>query len=274
MKNSEKIKLIALDIDGTIMNKEFNVSDRVRQAISRAINNDVHVVLATGRMYSATVPIASDLGIKTPLICYQGALVREYYNSDKVYIHKVIEPYLSSKIIEELRALDIQINVYLDDELFIEDESNLLKEYSVKRHIIYHKIDSFDKISNLKPTKILALDDNSDKVTDVRDYLRKKYSEHLYITKSTPYYCEIANKEISKGKAVLHLAEKWNIKQDEIMVIGDQDNDREMLEVAGVSIAMGNAADGLKDIADFVTDTVDNDGAAIAIEKFVFNEDA
>ena len=262
------IKLIALDIDGTIMDGRFIISDRVKKAVKCAVDAGIYVVLATGRMYSATVPIADELGIKTPLITYQGGMVKEFFNSSEVLLHYTISPDLSQKIIKELRNYNAQINVYLDDELFVENESDILVEYSQKRHIIYHKIKSFDKVSELNPTKILCIGENSACTTEIKDYLKGKYSDNLYITKSTPLFCEIVNNKASKGKAILFLAEKWGIKTSQIMAIGDQDNDSEMLKVAGLSVAMGNADSGLKEIAKYVTDTVDNNGAALAIEKF------
>ncbi|EKE02475.1 MAG: hypothetical protein ACD_20C00380G0002 [uncultured bacterium] len=265
----DKIKLIALDIDGTILNKEFHVSDRVKNTIARAIDSGIYVILATGRMYSATVPIASNLGIKTPLITYQGSMVREFYDSEDILMHYTISAEHSKMVLNELRKFDHQINVYLDDEMFVEKETDILKEYAARRHITYHKVDSFDKVTDLTPTKILVMDNTPEKATEIRDYLRSKYSDILNISKSTPLYCEVVNNQASKGHAILFLAEKWGIKQSEIMVIGDQDNDMDMLEIAGLPVAMGNAEEGLKSIAKYITDTVDNNGAALAIEKFV-----
>ena len=267
-----KIKLIALDIDGTIMNSEFKISSRVRKAISQAISSNIYVVLATGRMYSATIPIAKDLGIVTPLITYQGSLVKEFYNSNKTLMNYSIPLKLSKLIIRELRELNVQINVYLEDELYVESENDILTEYAEKRHIIFHKIDSFDEIKDFEPTKILAIEKNPDKTIQIRDYLRNKYSNELNIVRSTPQYCEMVNNKASKGNAVLFLAQMWNINPCEIMAIGDQDNDYDMLKAAGLGIAMGNAPDLLKNTACYVTNNITNDGAAIAIEKFVLEK--
>jgi Cof subfamily protein (haloacid dehalogenase superfamily) len=264
----DKIKLIALDIDGTIMNSKFQISERMKETIFKAINSGIYVVLATGRMYSATVPIAAGLGIKTPLITYQGSMIREYYNSDEVLLHYTVDSDLSRLILQELRKFDLQVNVYLDDELFVEDETHILREYAARRHIVYHKVDSFEKIIDFSPTKILAINKTPEETMEIRNYLRKKFLTRLNITNSTPLYCEIVNNQASKGNSILYLADKWGFKQSEIMVIGDQDNDKDMLDIAGVAVAMGNGPDSLKESADFVTDTVDNDGAALAIEKF------
>lgn len=263
------IKMVVLDIDGTIMNKQFQISDRMRETISKAIDSGIHVVLATGRMYSATVPIAQGLGLRTPVICYQGSLVREFYNSDDILIHYTIPPAVSKLVIDELRNFDVQVNFYIDDEMFIEAETPMASEYAERRHIVFHKVSAFEKILEIEPTKILAMDIDPEKITIIRDHLRKKFSNALNITKSTPNFCEFVNIKASKGNAILHLAGMWGINQSEIMVIGDQDNDIDMFEIAGFSVAMGNGTEEIKKIAHYITDKVENDGAALAIEKFV-----
>ena len=92
---------------------------------------------------------------------------------------------------------------------------------------------------------------------------------HLYIVKSTPWFCEFSTQEATKARAVEVLKEYWNLKDQEVLTIGDQDNDIELLKAGGIKVAMGNATDELKKYADFVTDTVENDGFVKAMEKFV-----
>ena len=95
----------------------------------------------------------------------------------------------------------------------------------------------------------------------------------LYVIKSTTYFCEIAGREATKGNAVKFLQDKWGIKKEEILAIGDQDNDIELLKAGGIAVAMGNATDELKAYADYITDTVENDGWVKAVEKFCFEDD-
>lgn len=269
--NDKNIKMIALDIDGTIMKKDFTISDRVKSALKNASDAGIKVVLATGRMYSSTVDIAKELGLNTPIISYQGGLIKEFYNSDKVLLHHTIEDTLSRDIIAELRKFEVQINLYLNDKLYIESENALLTEYATKRNIIYKKIDDFESLSNIYADKILAIHESADHTTKVLDYLRSRFESELYLTKSTPFYCEIADNKVSKGNAILHLASYWNIDKSQIMTIGDQDNDIEMISVAGFGVAMGNATNALKEVADYLTDSVADDGAAKVIEKFVLS---
>jgi len=116
--------------------------------------------------------------------------------------------------------------------------------------------------------KILAIKyGDADTVTEWVNYLEKKYTE-LYIVKSTPYFCEISHKDARKSCAVEFLCEKWGIKKEEVLTIGDQNNDIELLKSGGIKIAMGNATPELKECADYITDTVVNDGFVKAVNKF------
>lgn len=268
MSNTD-IKLVALDVDGTIMDKRFQISSRVKKAIYAASEKGVRVLIATGRMYSATVPIGRKLGIETPLITYQGSLIKEFYKSDKTLLHYDLETELAYRIIQDARQKNLQINIYLDDKLYIENESPILQEYIDRREIPFYKVNSFEERKNFKPTKILVMDSDTAKIERIVGEFKEKFSNELNITKSTDYFCEFINKKCSKADGINFLAKKWGIDQSEIMAIGDHDNDREMLDFAGLGVAMGNSHDNLKEIANYVTDTVNNDGAALAIEKFI-----
>lgn len=267
----KEIKLIALDVDGTIMDKNFNISGQVKTAIKKALDKGVYVLIATGRMYSATVPIAKHLGLITPLIVYQGSLIQEFYESNKILMHHTVPSDISLQVIQDLRRYGVQINVYLNDNLYVENESAILDEYALKRNIPLYKVDNFDAIDKFEPTKLLGMDYDTNLIDKVRNELKDKYNGIINITKSTPNFCEFVNNKCSKANSVLFLAEKWNIDKSQIMAIGDQENDKEMLEIAKIGIAMGNGDKELQEMADYVTESVDNNGVAHAIKKFVLD---
>lgn len=266
--SAKDIKLIALDIDGTIMDKNFNISSEVKKTIQKALAKGIYVLIATGRMYSATVPIAKHLELNTPLIVYQGSLVQEFYRSDKILMHHTLSTDLSLQVVKDLRAYGIQINAYMDDKLIAENISPILDEYASKRDTRVYEVDSFENIDNFMPTKLLGLDYDTELIDKVKTELKAKYNGIINITKSTPNFCEFVNNKCSKAKSILFLAQKWGINRSQIMAIGDQDNDREMLEVAEIGVAMANGDKELQNIADYVTYSVDDNGAAHAIEKF------
>lgn len=266
-----EIKLIALDIDGTIMDKNFNISEQVKKSIKMAVDKGVYVLLATGRMYCATVPIAKHLELTTPLIVYQGSLIQEFYKSNKILMHHKLSSDISMEVIKDLRKYGVQINVYLDDKLYAENISPILDEYVTKRDTEIVKIDNFDNIGKFEPTKILGLDYDTDLIETLKNELKEKYKNIINITKSTPNFCEFVNNKCSKANSILYLAEKWDIDKSQIMAIGDQENDIEMLEIARIGVGMQNGDKKLLEMADYITDSVENNGASNAINRFILN---
>ena len=154
-----------------------------------------------------------------------------------------------------------------DDILYVEKDNETIRKYTDARYIEY-TVCPFDSLEIKNVNKILAIKyGDADTVTGWVNYLSAKYPE-LYIVKSTPYFCEISNKDAKKSCAVEYLCRKWGIKKDEVLAIGDQNNDIELLKAGGIKVAMGNGTPELKECADFITDTVENNGFVKAVNKF------
>ena len=153
--------------------------------------------------------------------------------------------------------------------MYVEEDNDIIKNYCKDRYIPYKVIENFNDLDFDGFHKILAIDNDVEKVDFLIKNLTKKYGNELYITRSTPRFCEVSNLKANKGNAIKFLAHRWGIQKNEILACGDQNNDIEMLNAAGTKIAMGNASEQLKEIADFVTSDVDNDGICEAIKKFV-----
>ncbi len=261
------IKMIATDIDGTIANLRGEFSPAVRNCIKNLEDNGVKVVLVTGRMHSSAIHVARDLGLTTPIISYQGGLIKDI--DGKTLYRKNLNSDYAKKIIKWARENNVHINLYIDDILYVEEDNDTVKQYTNGKHIDYN-VCNFDDLEIKDVNKLLAIDMNdADRVTGWVLELQAKYPD-LYIVKSTPYFCEIGSKEAKKSLGVEFLADLWGIKREEVLTIGDQNNDIDLVEAGGVGVAMGNGTPDLKACADFITDTVDNDGFVKAIEKFVF----
>ena len=263
------IKMLVLDIDGTIYRKDFTASAAVKSALRELTADGIKVVLATGRMFSATLPIAGDIGLTAPIVCYQGGLIKECSTDGKVLLEKDVPEKYAREIIKILREKEIHCNLYIDDGLVVENDNETIKRYTDERNVRYTVVNSFDNIELKNINKMLAIDTNPKKIESLQKQLAEKYAKDLYIIRSTPNFCEISNPQATKGNAIRFLAELWGIKHEEIMAIGDQDNDIEMLKAAGIAVAMGNGTDSLKEVADYVTDSVENDGVVKAIQKFI-----
>ncbi len=264
-----KIKMLVLDIDGTIFRKDYTATKRVKDTLKKIVEKGIKVVLCTGRMYAATKQIAKELGLTTPVICYQGGLVKNFCDNEKTLWERTMEKTLALDVIKELKKRKVFFNLYINDILMVEEDNYLIRQYVDARNIKYEVVNNCEELDLTGVNKILAIDDDTKLIENLQKEMAEKYKDKLYVIRSTPRFCEFSNPEATKGNALRYLAKMWDLKQEEIMACGDQDNDIEMLLAAGTKVAMGNATEDLKKIADYVTDTVDNDGVVKAVEKFI-----
>ena len=262
-----KIKLIATDIDGTILKYDFEFNQEVKDCISKLSDDGVKVVLVTGRMHSATDYIAEELGLETPIVSYQGGLIK---HKDEILYEKNLCPKIAREIINWAKKNDIHLILYMNDELYVEKDDEVIRRYTGERNAGFI-VESFDDIELGRINKMLAIDFvDEHKVTMWKEYLEATFDD-ISVVKSTPYFCEICHPEGTKGHAVNFLKKYYELETEEILTIGDQNNDIELLLAGGIKVAMGNATEELKAVADYVTDTVKNNGFVGAVEKFVCN---
>lgn len=264
-KNTNKIKLIATDIDGTILKHNFQFNQEIKDCIKKLKSEDIMVVLVTGRMHSATTYIAEELGLDTPIVSYQGGLIK---NGEEIIYEKYLNPERARSILTWASTNSVHLNLYMDDKLYVEKDDAVIRRYTGERAAGF-LVKSFADIELDKINKLLAIDfEDENKVTMWRDYISNKYDE-VDVVKSMPYFCEITHPEATKYHAIKFLTDYFELSQDEVLTIGDQDNDIGLLKAGGIKVAMGNATENLKAVADYITDTVSNNGFVKAVEKFV-----
>jgi len=259
------IKMVVSDIDGTIYTPEAGITSEVKRCIQNLEKSGIKFVLATGRTYASSKYMADLTGVKCPLIAYQGALVCSY--EGRVLDAKYLDADSARKIIADFRKRGIHLNVYADDTLYVEEDDEYIKDYIGDKGIDYFKVNSFDELDFSKLNKMLAIRYDEKFIDDLILELRNTYPE-IYTVKSFKYFCEIADKNVSKGNAVKFLASMYGINENEVLAIGDQNNDIEMIKTAGIGIAMGNGTPEIKAQADYITDTVQNNGFIKALQKF------
>lgn len=261
------IKMVVTDIDGTILNWSGLFSPFVIDCINEMQEKGIKVVLATGRMHASTVPISRALSLNNPIISYQGGLIKDV---DGTTLYQQILPtkYVN-EIINWAKQKNAHLNLYMNDNLYVEQDCYEIRKYIKGKFVNFH-VQNFSDLELKDINKLLAINyEDADLVTSWEKELSAKYPD-LYIVKSTPYFCEIGSKDAKKSLGVEFLSKLWNIKKEEILTIGDQNNDIELLKAGGIAVAMGNATDELKEYADYITDTVDDDGFVKAMNKFVF----
>lgn len=268
-KQDCKYKLVALDIDGTLLNSRMEVTDPVREAVNRAMASGVKVTLATGRMYVAARPFALELGIDVPLVTYQGALVKTV--SGEELIHRPLDLRLAREVITRINAYGYHINVYLDDKLYVEGKNREAKDYASISGIPLYPVGDllqFLDREDREPTKVLAIA-REELLDDLAAELKPYFAGKLHISKSKPHFLEFSHPEATKAHALDYLAGLYDISREEVMAVGDSYNDVEMLDYAGLGVVLDNARDVVKKHADFVAPSNNDNGVAHVLNKFV-----
>lgn len=261
-----EIRLLALDLDDTLLRTDLTISPRAKSAIKEAAKQGVYVTLATGRMYCSALPYARELQLDLPLITYQGALVK-YADGREVY-HRPIPLAMAKKVLNFLLPYQYHLNIYMDDHLYMEKDSPEGKRYSSISRVPVHFVDSLRDILNQAPSKILVIADELE-LDNLARQIHAQFGQALNITKSKPYFLELAHPQATKGVALAHLASSLNVKAEQVMAIGDSLNDLDMIEYAGFSVAMDNAVEIVKEKANYITKHNDDEGVAEAIQKLI-----
>ncbi len=274
------IRLVVLDIDGTISGHSNQVSAVVKQAVKDAQSIGIRVAIATGRMYRSALRFHESIGSDCPLISYQGAFIKDPQTAELVG-HWPVDINHALALVDDFSQLPfsdrLSTHIYIDDKLFVREitpQSAIYAQRSGVEPIPVGNLREFLLTNQHNPpTKVLVLSDNPEEITIMFEQLKQKYpTGELYLTKSQATFFEATNPIANKGTAVQHLAETiLGFDRSEVMTVGDNMNDVEMIEYAGIGVAMGNAPQALQDLANWVAPDVDHDGAAVAIAKFVLN---
>ncbi|WNB91390.1 Cof-type HAD-IIB family hydrolase [Bacillus sp. NEB1478] len=283
------MKLIAIDMDGTLVNKQLKVTKENSKVISQAVKEGHHVVIATGRSYDEARHTLEDADLHLPLICVNGAEIR---SQDWEILSSVP---LKQTQYEDIKTIldeeDIYYELYTSKGTFTDNRE---KAYEVMKDIVLTSnpeatdddvekaalrrfrlglvsvVGDFTKLleqEGMEVYKFLAFSSKSEKLQQA--FKRLKGLEALAVSSSADNNLEITNFEAQKGIALKRYAELKEIPLENTMAVGDNYNDVSMLEIAGFPVAMGNAVDEIKEIAAFVTKDNDQSGVAFAIQKFL-----
>lgn len=262
-------KLIAIDIDDTLLTDELTVTEGTKRAMEAAIDQGVTITLATGRMFASAQKIAKQINLNVPIITYQGSLVKTLLDEQVLY-ERYVPADAAKDIYQFAKENGLHLQLYVDDELYGEEPNDRIKAYSALTNIPYKIEPDFAKLIERPLSKLLIIDDPA-RLDEIAEQLRPLLGDRVHMTKSKAHYLEFMHKEGTKGHALQFMARHFGYSIDETIAIGDAWNDREMLQAAGLGVAMGNAIQPLKEIADYVTRTNNDEGVRYVIEKFVLN---
>lgn len=270
-------KLIACDLDETLLSDDTHVCQRNKEAIKKATEMGVKFVPATGRGYDAVSGTLKEIGLYDKnneyVISFNGACITENKNN-QVLRFDGLDYEIANKLYKLGKEKDVCIHVYTKDIVYVYNMNDDERKYMEKRHR-FEEIDNAD-LSFLKGQDIpKVLYENID-----QNYLRQiaasmdNLTQQLDVSYSSNRYLEFNNRGVNKGVGLLWLAQKLGVKPKETMALGDNFNDLSMIKAAGLGIGMANTNPDMKNQCDIITDSDNNQGGVgEAIERFVLNAD-
>ncbi|WP_215223289.1 Cof-type HAD-IIB family hydrolase [Echinicola shivajiensis] len=270
------IKALCTDIDGTFLNKNREISERTISAIKQ-LPEDFPVILASSRMPSAMRHLQTDLDrLQNPMICYNGGYIIHFDGKEENF-ELLDSVKISLDIVDHISSLakgtDIHISLYHEDEWYVPQD-----DFWTQREITSTKVNpvikSWEEVKDHWSSrqagahKVMCMGP-AEQIEVIFKTLENEKNEDLHLYRSKDTYIEIAPKAISKASALeLLLSKKYNIKISEVMAFGDNYNDIEMLKAVGHGVAVGNARDEVKAVANEITAKNIDDGVAMMIEKY------
>ncbi|MBV8151321.1 MAG: HAD family phosphatase [Candidatus Eremiobacteraeota bacterium] len=257
------IDLIALDLDGTLLDSDEHVSRRNRTAIARALERGIRVVLVTGRGVDMPVRVSRELALNLPVICCHGALTKDF-GANKTLVHIPVPLQYAKPMIEYAEGEKLQVAVYVEEFFYRLTGSTIYMADMTGP--AWREVPTFKELIAQAPTFIRFLGAESvraleDKFTDYP--LNFKYETWGDFTE-----CAVLNRQAGKQQALARLCADFQISRERVLAIGDSRNDVPMLQWAGIGVAMGNALTEVKRSVRIVTASNDRDGVALAIERY------
>ena len=258
-----RFRLIALDVDGTIRDRDRQISQRTRTAIERAREKGAYVTLATGRTFLSALSASIDLSLTCPLITFQGAHVAE--PDGEVLWHTPLTSEMTGAALEALSGrTEFDVMAYFGNEVFIMETSDWAMDYGERNSIPIHVVNS-NKIKSDPMTRIVVRGDE-DAIESLEVELNRRFDGSLYVTRSLSYFCEILHPDAGKDKAIEWLCRYLNISARDTLAFGNGYNDIQMLSEAGLGVAVDGAVPQAIAVADFVAPSMEDDGVARVLE--------
>lgn len=269
-------KLIALDIDGTVLREDKSLSNGVKEAIAKAAAKGVKVVITTGRPIKGISKILNELNLRSEgdyAIGYNGGVIQKTHNEEVT--SQILMPENSFDPLYRL-SVDLNVHIHLLTSKEVITPNKDISDFTVLEafmngiQLLYKTPEEIQAIKNIN--KVMLIDHPEILETAIAQLPNWLY-EKFNVVRSAPHFLEILPKEVSKGTGIKMLADSLGIKQEEVIAVGDADNDLDMIEYAGLGVAMGNAFENVKEIANYITKTNEEDGVAHVINKFILDEE-
>jgi Cof subfamily protein (haloacid dehalogenase superfamily) len=268
--NKQHIKLVALDLDGTLLDSRRNIQAQTVEAIQAIRERGIKVTLATGRPLVSALPFAKLLNLDVPLITCNGACI-SLYPEGRFVERTPISMGAAREMIGELEDAGYYVKVYVDDTLYVEETTRATMEFSKAFGIAFIAVGR-QQLRNLTadPLKIVVIE-RSERIKDVWQLLAR-WQEQFTINRDGIHGIEITQKAVNKGAALEKVCRLLDIPLSQVMAVGNEGNDLEMIRYAGIGVAMENAYEKLKQQAQLVTKTNDEQGVAYVLHKYILDK--
>jgi Cof subfamily protein (haloacid dehalogenase superfamily) len=272
-KTPSDIRLLVLDLDGTIVDESNCIRDSVLQAIQSAKHRGVAVTIATGRLYQRSLHAQNSIGSTLPLICYGGALIREP-KTEVVHRHWPLEPRAVAQVLDYTEQLSlngrVSIQFYVQHDLYISNLNDASIKFFQGSKVEPIVVSDLRQLLDRAITEVIVLSDEFEVVARLAGLMNNSHSRIRVKEHKSMTFLEMFHPAVNKRLAVSYLAEEvMSLRPENVMAIGDDFTDIEMLQYAGIGVAMGTAPQQVKAAADWVTTTIEEDGVARAIDRWI-----
>jgi Cof subfamily protein (haloacid dehalogenase superfamily) len=269
------IRLLVLDIDGTIVDESNRARDSVARAVRSAERRGVAVALATGRLYQSSLDVYEAVGSTLPLICYEGAMIRQPHTGF-VHRHWPLEPDVVALVLDHAEPLSLSgclsVHLHTQDNLYVSNLNDAAVKYFGESKVEPIVVSDLRQLSDRSATKVIVLSDDAQVIARLSSRLKNSSSRARVKQHNSIALLEAFHPVVNKRVAVSYLAEEiMALRPENVMAIGDDFTDIEMLRYARIGVAMGNAPAAVKASADWVTTSVEKDGVAEAVERWILN---
>lgn len=270
-----KFKLLVLDVDGTLLNSKRELTKRTISTLIKVQQLGIRIALASGRPTHGILPFAQALGMDRHggfIIAHNGAVVTDAASGEVIF-ERSIDPQMIPFMERLAKRAQMTLACYEGGEVISTDitDAHVVDEAHMNGMRL-RQVESIADSLSTRPRELILVSDNEEHLAGVEEYLHSHMSGTMDTIHSNPYYLEIVGYQVGKSYAMSALVQKMGIGMEDVLAIGDGTADVAMLQQAGTGIAMGNALEGVKHCADYITLTNDQDGAAIAIEKAIMEE--
>jgi len=262
-----KYKMIATDMDGTLLNNKSELTERTKTAIVRAVEAGAFFVAATGRPMLGVGIVNTLFEADMPFIIFNGAAV-VMGKSRKVLLRRYLDAVIAAEAFNIGKSRDADVVAWTDDHLYISRDSEITRKYRSLADIDIRVINGVEEIGESGIYKVLWIDEPA-ATSRHQDDMKAHFGNTVDCYTSQPMYLEFVSKEAGKGSALAEIGRILGIDRSETIAVGDGYNDISMLEYAGLGVAMENAPDDVRKVCGHITLSNDDDGVAAVIDEFI-----